>query len=201
MISPAIEQLIQRLESVYREMGTVRTVIGRKVVSTRDDLDQVATLSRWQGTLWDALLTLRQSEALLLGEGRSPTPAQEHALETRVDEGQPQATSPAGSSCVSLSADLARCRSALLELGMDNLTVEQVLRRAERAATDLERPITQGLREQVPSLEDVFRESAVVIRGLMATIGELSHALRVSSAPDPPAVTGGGEPAQEKGQP
>lgn len=51
--------LEQQLESIYREMGTIGSVIGRKVDLGADDLSQVQMLSKWQVPLWDAHLILR----------------------------------------------------------------------------------------------------------------------------------------------
>ena len=62
--SPEVETLIAQLESLYREMGTVGSVLGRKAELTVDDLAQVRMLNKWQGPIWDAVLELRRLASL-----------------------------------------------------------------------------------------------------------------------------------------
>src|SRR3990167_429067 len=62
--SPEVETLIAQLESLYREMGTVGSVLGRKSALTTDDAAQVRMLNKWQGPIWDAVLELRRLASL-----------------------------------------------------------------------------------------------------------------------------------------
>lgn len=54
------EQLQAQLQRIYREMGTVGAVIGRKAALTTDEMAQVQMVRQWQQPLWDASLLLTE---------------------------------------------------------------------------------------------------------------------------------------------
>jgi hypothetical protein len=55
--------LAAKLEAVYREMGNVGSVIGRKSTLSKDDLAQVLMVSSWQKPIWDAKLALAAADS------------------------------------------------------------------------------------------------------------------------------------------